>query len=277
MCSSEGQCAAGPGHDGEKPVGVYLRETREARGLHLDDAARITRIGKNYLVALEEGRFDKLPNAAYVKGFLRIYAGFLGLSGDAVVAMFERDISPQPIRTVAEKKPARQDSPQRCGKRHWLIPSILLALILMLAYFFDDHTPKPLPTPQVPVSSPVASAPVPVQSARSSVTVAPNLPTTLPEPPPVEVATSLSEQAGEGVVLRLKINQDSWLNITIDGAISQQYDLKAGDLIEWKGERFFTLDLGNAGGIEGEFNGKPLKPFGEQGKTAHVELKADGA
>lgn len=268
---------SGPGHNGEKPIGAYLRETREARGLHLDDAARVTRIGKNYLVALEEGMFDKLPNPAYVKGFLRIYAGYLGLSGDDVVGMFERETSPQPIRTVTERKSARQDIPPTRGKGRWLIPSMLLVLVLMVAYFFDDREPKPRPAPPIPVPSPAANVQVPVQPARTSVTVVATPPASLPELPPAEVATTPSEPPGKGIVLRLKINQDSWLNITIDGAISQQYDLKAGDLIEWKGERSFALDLGNAGGIEGEFNGKPLKPFGEQGKTAHIELKADGA
>jgi hypothetical protein len=77
------------------------------------------------------------------------------------------------------------------------------------------------------------------------------------------------------VVLKLKVNQDCWLSITIDGSVSQQYDLKAGDLIEWKGERFFSLDIGNAGGVEAEFNGKALPPFGEIGKTAHVLLPAE--
>ena len=57
--------------------------------------------------------------------------------------------------------------------------------------------------------------------------------------------------------------------------ISQQYDLKAGDLIEWKADKVITLEMGNAGGIEAELNGKPLKPFGEPGKTAHIVLKAD--
>jgi hypothetical protein len=64
--------------------------------------------------------------------------------------------------------------------------------------------------------------------------------------------------------------------MTIDGTISQQYDLKSGDLIEWKGEQVFTLDLGNAGGVEAEFNGKSLPPFGEVGRPAHVVLKAEG-
>jgi hypothetical protein len=83
-------------------------------------------------------------------------------------------------------------------------------------------------------------------------------------------------QHNPGIILRLKVSQDCWLNITIDDTVSQQYDLKAGDLIEWKADRVFALDIGNAGGIEAEFNGKPLKPFGEPGKTAHVILKGEG-
>ncbi len=264
------------GHNGEKPVGVYLRETREARGLCLDDAARVTRIGKNYLVALEAGKFDKLPNPAYVKGFLRIYAGYLGLSGDAVVGMFERDAVPRSTRSAAESMSSREDTPLRSGKGRWLIPSMLLILVLVVAYLLDDKQPPPPSAPQAPSSTSPASVTAPVQPVRTSVTVALTPAASLPVLPPPEISPPSSEQSGKGIVLRLKINQDSWLNITIDGSISQQYDLKAGDLIEWKGERSFSLDMGNAGGIEGEFNGKPLKPFGEPGKTAHIELQADG-
>lgn len=266
-----------PVDNSEKSLGVYLRETREARGLHLDDAARVTRIGKNYLVALEDGMFDKLPNPAYVKGFLRIYAGYLGVSGDTVVAMFERDTAPPQTRSVVEKEPARRNTHPASGKGRWLIPTMLLVMILLVAYIFDDKEPRRSPAPQLPVAPPIASVPAPVQGVRTSATTAAIQPPPLPVPATIDAVSPPSEQPAKGIVLRLKINQDSWLNITIDGAVSQQYDLKAGDLIEWKGERLFTLDLGNAGGIEGEFNGKPLKPFGEEGKAAHIELKGDGA
>jgi hypothetical protein len=79
-----------------------------------------------------------------------------------------------------------------------------------------------------------------------------------------------------GIVLRLKVNQDSWLQMTIDGNLSQQYDLKVGDLIEWKGERSFALELGNGGGVEAELNGAPLKPFGEPGKPVRVVVRPGG-
>jgi hypothetical protein len=53
--------------------------------------------------------------------------------------------------------------------------------------------------------------------------------------------------------------------------------LKAGDVIEWKAESVITLDIGNAGGVEGDLNGKTLPPFGSVGKKAHVIVRPEGA
>jgi hypothetical protein len=72
------------------------------------------------------------------------------------------------------------------------------------------------------------------------------------------------------------VNQDCWLNVDIDGRLSRQYQLKSGDIIEWKAERLITLDIGNAGGVEGELNGRTLPSFGVSGKSAHVVLRPEG-
>ena len=41
--------------------------------------------------ALEEGRFDDVPGATYVAGFLRTYANYLDLDGEEIVRMFKDD------------------------------------------------------------------------------------------------------------------------------------------------------------------------------------------
>jgi hypothetical protein len=78
----------------------------------------------------------------------------------------------------------------------------------------------------------------------------------------------------KGVILKIKVIEDGWLDITIDDTITQHYELKSGDLIEWKGENVITLDVSNAGGIEAELNGTQLKPFGGSGEPAHISLKS---
>ena len=91
--------------------------------------------------------------------------------------------------------------------------------------------------------------------------------------PPAPAPAAAGAARPDGIILRLRFNQDSWLSITIDDSISQRYDLKAGDIIEWKAARSFVLDIGDGAAAEGELNGRPLKALGDPGKPAHVELK----
>jgi cytoskeleton protein RodZ len=258
-------------------VGSFLRENREARGIALDEAVRVTRIGKNYLTALEADRYDALPNTAYVTGFLRAYAAFLGLSGDEIVSMYKSSLP------LASRLPAEENSESRVlevrkikdsRRSRWFVPITLMVFVIAAAYIFDEKGPKPekLPNPSLILPTKPGTAP-----ALPAPPVQPILTVPSAESPAKgngDLQSVSTDLHNEGIVLKLKVNQDSWLNITIDGAVSQQYELKAGDLIEWKGDKVFVLDLGNAGGIEAEFNGKPLKPFGESGKPLHMVLKA---
>jgi cytoskeleton protein RodZ len=75
-------------------IGSSLRTAREHQQLELADVERETRIRAKYLEALEEEQFDVLPGTAYVKGFLRTYADFLGLDGPRFVDEFNERFAP---------------------------------------------------------------------------------------------------------------------------------------------------------------------------------------
>jgi cytoskeleton protein RodZ len=261
------------------PVGEFLKSVREARGLQLDEASRVTKIGKNYLLAIEEGHFEKLPNAAYIKGFLRLYAGFLSLSGDEIVARYEAGLPPaaRPQVETPEEHPGLEimERTKLGGHGRWVIPALLLVLVILAALFLSDGEEKQLRQAAPPPAAPPPAAPraAAVQPQRSSAAPAKGAASVPLEPLPA--AAPAGEKQTGGIILRLRFNQDSWLSITIDDSISQRYDLKAGDIIEWKGSRLFVLDVGDGGAVEAEFNGRPLKALGEPGKPAHVELKGE--
>jgi cytoskeleton protein RodZ len=82
-------------------VGQELRQKREARSISIDQAAAATRIRPHYLRALESGDFNALPSVAQARGFLRAYAGYLGLDPEPLLAMLES-------REPAEAEPATQ-------------------------------------------------------------------------------------------------------------------------------------------------------------------------
>jgi cytoskeletal protein RodZ len=66
-------------------IGDSLREARTRRGLSPADVQKDLRIRERYLTALEEERWELLPGEAYIKGFLRQYAEFLGLDGNLYI------------------------------------------------------------------------------------------------------------------------------------------------------------------------------------------------
>ncbi|MHA1546752.1 MAG: helix-turn-helix domain-containing protein [Alphaproteobacteria bacterium] len=60
-------------------VGSALRSAREAGGESLEDIADVLRFRVDYLSAMEEENYGLLPGWAYVLGYVRAYAEYLGL------------------------------------------------------------------------------------------------------------------------------------------------------------------------------------------------------
>jgi cytoskeleton protein RodZ len=95
-------------------IGQRLREARQARSLSLEEAAQTTRIRVRYLAAMEEGDYESLPSAAQARGFLRAYAGYLGLDPQPLLEdlSLESGLLPVSPPSSPQKKvePAPQDS-----------------------------------------------------------------------------------------------------------------------------------------------------------------------
>ena len=64
---------------------------RERLGRPLSDVAAALRIRPGYLEALEEGRTGDLPGNTYAVGYLRAYAGALGLDPDELIRRFKSE------------------------------------------------------------------------------------------------------------------------------------------------------------------------------------------
>ena len=60
-------------------IGSYLKETRIAKKLTIDDIVNSIRIRKNFIEALENNKYELLPERTYALGYLRVYANFLEL------------------------------------------------------------------------------------------------------------------------------------------------------------------------------------------------------
>jgi cytoskeletal protein RodZ len=261
-------------------VGSILRRCREFSHISIEEAAEATKIGKNYLRALEDDRFQDLPSPAYLKGFLRTYATYLGLQTEEL------------IQLAAQQEAALSDEPAKTEQAHrttvgfsfnWqrlLLPAVLLVALIVSAMFMAPSAPKRhLPPPLQQQPQPVAN--VAVQPVLSSAQPAPAV-----TPEPQTVQTPVVEKSAEpavplikprdGFMVRMKVNRNSSLSVVIDDAVSQGYDLTSGDLIEWKASRTIALDLTDAGSVDIELNGKPITLQVPAGKPAYIILDANG-
>jgi cytoskeleton protein RodZ len=74
------------------PIGEVLKRTRTRQKVDIRAVEQQTKIRIKYLRALENEEWDVLPGPAYARGFLRTYAQFLGLDGDALVNEYRRTV-----------------------------------------------------------------------------------------------------------------------------------------------------------------------------------------
>lgn len=74
--------------------GRWLRQERELRGLPREEVARLTRIAPAVVEALESGDAARMPPRAYLFGYLRGYAGVVGLDADDLVLRWQEAEGP---------------------------------------------------------------------------------------------------------------------------------------------------------------------------------------
>lgn len=260
-------------------VGERLRHCREAGGHTLEEVAEATKISKTYLRALEEDRFQDLPSPAYFKGFLRLYADYLGINPDDLMARVA-ECQGSAGETADEAQPEQGGRPWMGGAQRFALPLMLLAALVLSTLLFqttgreagqsarpDTPPPAPSPVPRQAVQPPVSSAVVPLPAVTGG------------EPSPAPAAEELpapSLQPASGFVVRMKVLKNGTLTVTIDETVSQNYQVTAGDLIEWKAVENLALDISDTAAVELELNGKPLKHQAVPGKSAHLLLGPDG-
>lgn len=184
-------------------IGASLREARTRRGLSLDDVTAGLRIRERYVTALEEERWELMPGEAYAKGFLRMYAEFLGLDGSLYVDEYNERVA------AHQEEALRPDSlaPSK-GRSRLLTRTIVgvVAVALAVAALNAFGSGSPTSTHVQPDLSNVANAAPPAKKAAAPRTrvAAPVMRHVAPSKPPVALIRAVSSH--------------SWLSVRLGGA-----------------------------------------------------------
>jgi cytoskeletal protein RodZ len=228
--------------DSEESVGKYLRKERESRNLSLGEVSKNTRITEHILAAIEDDRYDLLPSATYVRGFLSAYAKSMGLDANDVLLRYQNRFEKK--ESSRPEGPTGETISPKAGYR-WAVPGILGAILigLVLYYFSLPPSAPPIqPPPPKPVTKPEPVEPPPVS--------------------PPQPATTVEPQSAP-FSLQLKAVEETWVRIQIDGQPEKEMILKPGETISYQASDRIQLLVGNAGGLDLAFNGKALEKFGK--------------
>lgn len=174
----------------QQAVGQLLRETREQAGLEIAEVARVLRISKRYLVALEDGRDEDLPGTAYAIGFARSYAGHLKLDGEEIVRRYKAHAEGTSVKTdLTFPKPIPDSGVPGAAV---LGLGVIVAGIAYGAWYWNSNNSdisvaRVDPVPEH-MAAPAEEAPTPTQEAEPVIEATPE-PEVAIEPEKVEAPT----------------------------------------------------------------------------------------
>ncbi|MGO0306734.1 RodZ domain-containing protein [Endozoicomonas acroporae] len=107
--------------------GAVLARARDSQGLSILEVAESLKITESYVKAIEESTFDVLPQAAFVRGYIRNYAKLVGLNGEDLVKDFDHFMGVDGLES-----PRLQGSKKLKPLRAHSAPSPVYALALLL-------------------------------------------------------------------------------------------------------------------------------------------------
>jgi cytoskeleton protein RodZ len=160
-----------PGTESAASPGVRLRRAREARGESVHEAAFAIKLSPRQIEALENDDFAALPGMAFVRGFARNYARYLGLDAAPLLDGIERlagadqpDLSP--IRN------ADGDLPSGGGTRRGSFPAgavvAVLLVLLGVGWYFDWFRTEPPAALELQTEPAPAFAPAPTEAGSAA-------------------------------------------------------------------------------------------------------------
>jgi cytoskeletal protein RodZ len=219
-----------------KEITANLRHIRQENSISLEQIAMQTHIRLASLQALEEWRFEDLPEPVFIQGFIRRYADKLGLDGTAIAKSFEIDILPIP-----------DNSPNKQSIIYipLFVPYLALLIAASVGLFYllkSEFTAKSLDKKEKPILS--------VQQ------------TTAPSP----TSKPISD-----LTVTLELKDKSKVKINADGKTEFEGILNPGDRKSWQAKTSLTVSSDNAGAVLVSVNQEKPQLLGNTGEFKEVK------
>jgi cytoskeleton protein RodZ len=280
--------AQGDESKGEAEIGRFLEQKRKEWGLSLEEVEQATKIRKRYLTGLEREDYAMLPDAVYARGFLKTYANYLGIDGEAFARQLksirkprrERGINyntrpesdfEEPLITPSGLRGTRKRRISTSAIVTLLVALLALAAVIGTLYFVGRGV-------QASKEDNHSSAGNPPREEQHKVA-------SREEPPDVsagkEGASANEANAGDHkkpaggeqnappdkLQVRVDVRErPSWILVRADDSVAYEQIAQPGFSQSFEADRHLYIKCGDAGAVAVEINGQDVGALGPTGE-----------
>ena len=256
-------------------VGKLLSEARILQELSVADVAGRIKFAPRQVEALEADDFEKLPELAFVRGFVRSYARLLHLDEVALLSALPQQSKQTSLLQNSTDVPFPTAQSARRINTVWLSAALGLAVILGIGVLvFHDKPVNKKSAEATPVLTAPVLAPDAVASAvevTSSVAAASAI-VVVPAPVVVKAASSVvvapkvktASQVTNQAPIHLVFKIESWVDLKDKYGKTLLKQVNDPGTEQWiDGQAPFSLVVGNASGVKLYYEGDEvnLKDF----------------
>lgn len=112
-------------------TGSQLKSARESKGLAIADIANAQHLRVSVIQAIESGQYEQIGSELFLKGYVRAYAGQVGLDPESIIAQLDQEL--EPLRE--QKAKAQQENPlitiEQSKRRKRQIAKIVMFLLVI--------------------------------------------------------------------------------------------------------------------------------------------------
>ncbi len=295
-----------------KGLGKILRQKREELGFTYEQISETIKLRPFILKALENGDWDNLPSPVFIKGFIRSYATALNLKEEnldeyhleigTVDAILSEPFMDQTetrkripfllifclvsiavvflLWKVFEKKNISSINPTTDQSE--LESSILPTEDLPPKVSLDKTISLPLDEktetiPDYEDAKDKDSHPVSYIEEQQSIGQEEKITDDLSELNNIKEPTLIEKKYmpiddNKPLILKANIIKKTWVKIYVDDHRAKEYIFLPGSTPEWNADNGFEILVGNAAGLNLEFNNKKIDNLGGEGKVVRLKL-----
>jgi len=233
--------------------GKYLASIRISEGLLQEDISAATKISMHVLSNIDKENHEQLPSPAVVKGFLKLYADFVGADRETAVQRYCTNLNEREAAAVSR-------GILRRSSKFWihilLSFGILACIVMISVYFTSDKAGPPGNKQPVKHSTDLKQKYEAFKMAEK-----------------VKPPAGAADSAGPGKHrLLIQAVEETWIKIIIDDKSPEEYALAPGDRLELEALSIFNILIGDAGGVKLTLNEKPVKLSGKSGQLTTLQL-----